>query len=151
MASKKARRQLVEEELAVDMSPMIDLVFLLLIFFLVNANMITVKMDKKVEVPIAENSEKVEDKNGRIVINIYEDGMVKDANGTLSFDSDTDLIDYIEKQRLFADGLGHKPSLHLRGHRTAVFKHARRVINCAAKAGVEDVRFAAYMVNPGHY
>ena len=44
------------DELAIDMSPMIDMVFLLLIFFLVNATMIIVKQDAAVKPPVARSS-----------------------------------------------------------------------------------------------
>jgi len=46
---------------------MIDMVFLLLIFFLVNAQMIVVKLDKDVRPPIASNTVVDEVRNGRIV------------------------------------------------------------------------------------
>ncbi len=153
MASKRLQAYAAsqDEEMSVDMSPMIDLVFLLLIFFLVNANMIVVKMDKDVEVPVAKDSQKQEDKNGRIVVNVYSDGTVKDANGKMTFDSDTDLINFLQEQKLIVEGFGYKPSLHLRGDRKAVFRHARRVINCASKAGFSDVKFATYQVKQKGY
>ena len=113
--------------------------------------MITVEMDKKVEVPVAKNSKKVDSKLGRILINVYENGDVKDSSTKLIFDSETDLIDYIRVQKERADALGVKPMLHLRGDRRSLFRHARKVINSAAKAGVEDVRFAAYVSSSGHY
>jgi len=144
--AKNRKRPAPDGDENVDMSPMIDLVFLLLIFFLVNANMITVEMDKKVEVPIAKASQPVETKNGRIVINVYEEGDIKDSTTKLIFDGENDLIDYIKSQKEISDALGFKPKLHLRGDRKSLFRHARKVINAAAKAGVDDVRFAAYVV-----
>ena len=75
MASKKLRsaQEGEHDDTQVDMSPMIDMVFLLLIFFLVNATLIIVKMDKRVKVPIAKFSTKQESKLGRIVMNVYGD------------------------------------------------------------------------------
>jgi biopolymer transport protein ExbD len=72
MSSKKLRNTQAGEgeELKVDMSPMIDMVFLLLIFFIVNASIVIVKMDKKVKIPIAVNAKKQESKKGRIVITV---------------------------------------------------------------------------------
>ena len=54
MASTKLRavQQEQDDDTKVDMSPMIDMVFLLLIFFIVNATLIIVEMDKRVQVPI---------------------------------------------------------------------------------------------------
>jgi len=64
--AKKAYTGLDEEEAKIDMSPMIDMVFLLLIFFIVNATAIIVQTDPKVKPPIAKNSERQKDGRGRI-------------------------------------------------------------------------------------
>ena len=50
MASKKLHRAAAgsNDELQVDMSPMIDMVFLLLIFFIVASTVIVVKQDPEV-------------------------------------------------------------------------------------------------------
>ncbi len=146
--AKTRKRPEAEADQSVDMSPMIDLVFLLLIFFIVNANLITVEMDKSVEVPSASNSVQVEDANGRIVINISEDGTVKNDGGQL-LESSSAIQDYVENQKLLVDSLGYAPKLHLRGDRRAIFKHSRKVIRAAANAGVEDVHFAAFLKSPG--
>ena len=65
--------------LKADLSPMIDLVFLLLIFFMVTANMITYKKDKRVVVPIASDAKVPEIIEGRVVLNVLEDGSVVDT------------------------------------------------------------------------
>lgn len=57
-----------------DMSPMIDMVFLLLIFFVVNATAITVKKDKNIQMPTASSSGEVKSANGCIVVNVYGEG-----------------------------------------------------------------------------
>lgn len=51
MGKKKANVAPEEENGEMDMSPMIDMVFLLLIFFVVNATAITVKKDKNIQMP----------------------------------------------------------------------------------------------------
>ena len=57
----------------VNMSPMIDCCFLLLIFFVVNATQITVAKDPSISMPKAYQPGKLEDANGCIVINVYAD------------------------------------------------------------------------------
>lgn len=161
MASKRLRAANSKEEegLAVDMSPMIDMVFLLLIFFIVTANLVVVKMDKRVQVPVAENSSPQEKKTGRIVINVYGEGVDKDGNslahpsgarfsiGDQTFtalpDDDEAIFEYIKEQKDKMEGT-LKPQLHLRGHRGVEFKHCRRIIRIAAEAGVDQVIFASY-------
>jgi biopolymer transport protein ExbD len=155
MASKKLRsaQSRDEEELEINMSPMIDMVFLLLIFFIVNASLIVVKMDKRVTVPIAKHSEPQKSKLGRIVINVYNDektadpekpGRYKDENGKLVFADDAAMVDYIEKARQRWEQAGIKPRIHLRGDENVQFTYVRRVIRNAARAGVIEVIFVSY-------
>ena len=56
MASNKLARAraAANDNMKMDMSPMIDMVFLLLIFFMIASQMITVKMDPKVLPPVAD-------------------------------------------------------------------------------------------------
>lgn len=161
MASKRLRAQNADtgDELSVDMSPMIDMVFLLLIFFIVTANLVVVKMDKRVEVPVAEASETAEKSNGRIVINVYGEGVNKagkslshesgaryslgDEKFTALPDDDQQIFQYIKDQKESMEG-SVTPQLHLRGHRGVEFKHCRRIIRIAADAGVDQVVFASY-------
>lgn len=154
MASKKLRAANADEGdgLAVDMSPMIDMVFLLLIFFIVTANLVVVKMDKRVEVPVAEHSSPQEKKTGRIVINVYGDDEMAEVGGRFSMgdadftpfpDDDAAILEYIKEKKNEMEGTV-KPQLHLRGHRKVEFKHCRRIIRIAAEAGVDQVIFASY-------
>ncbi len=59
------------EDIEVDMSPMIDMVFLLLIFFIVASVVLDEKVD--IEVPEAAYSKVPEDTTGRIVISVNKD------------------------------------------------------------------------------
>ena len=61
MASNKLRatQQEQEDDTQVDMSPMIDMVFLLLIFFMVASRMVTVKVDDKIKPPVADETKTV--------------------------------------------------------------------------------------------
>lgn len=150
MAASKLRNASSEkdDELAVDMSPMIDMVFLLLIFFIVNATAIIVKTDPEVKPPIAANSKPQEDKRGRIVVNIREDGTftAEDFNTILA--DDRDIVDLVKKEKEKMALLGLEPKLHLRGDKETVFKHSRTVIRAAAEAGVNQVVFAVFVREP---
>ncbi len=127
------------------MSPMIDMVFLLLLFFLVVSNPRTIKIDPEVEPPIAENAKPVEIKHGKIVINIHEDGSFRgESFNTLEFNTEEQLEDYIKKEKDQIDAQGYTPRLHIRGDQDAVFRHCRRVIRSGARAGVDQVVFGAY-------
>ena len=150
MSSTKLRaaQEGQEDDTEVDMSPMIDMVFLLLIFFIVNATLIIVEMDKRVQVPIARYSEKQNDKMGRIVINVYSDehaadGRFRMADGKKVFVDDDDMVDFIKKQKEEWDTKAQKARLHLRADGKVHFTYVRRAIRAAAAAGINEVIFVS--------
>jgi biopolymer transport protein ExbD len=133
-----------DEECALDMSPMIDMVFLLLIFFVVNSSQAIVKQDSDVRPPIASFGKKQDDKNGRIVVNVYEDGSYKTEQGVV-LETDEQIHDMVKKAKEQNDLKGYKSKLHLRGDKEAVFKYSRKAIAASAGAGVDQVMFATYV------
>ncbi len=143
MASSKLRDASTEPEpeCALDMSPMIDMVFLLLIFFIVNCTAIIVKTDPKVKPPIAANSKRQEDGSGRIVINIRNDGTYRGEELNVILADEDDIYDLVKTQRENQQALGVTSKLHLRGDKDAVFKYCRTAIRGAARAGVDQVVF----------
>jgi biopolymer transport protein ExbD len=146
MASKKLRRASTasDEDLQVDMSPMIDMVFLLLIFFIVASTVIVVKQDPEVKPPIAKHSRKAKDGKGRIVINVREDGTFLAETATLTFDDSKAIQEYIKERKAVEEGKGLTPIIHLRGDKTVSFKYVRTVIRAAAIAGVDNVVFSVF-------
>lgn len=153
MGKKKANLELQEESGELDMSPMIDMVFLLLIFFVVNATAITVKKDKSITMPTASSSGEVKSANGCIVVNIYGEGGGKRPDGLDSgvrWSSDVgaplhtadELKEYIKTlAERFKDKPDFETRLYLRGDQTALFKGSREVIRVAAECGVTKVLF----------
>lgn len=144
----------MEEDATMDMSPMIDMVFLLLIFFVVNATAITVKREKNVTMPTASESGEIKSANGYIVVNIWADQRPPNVSSDVSWGDDEgqalateqDLQDYIkEKVELFSRGSNpmqpNEMRLYLRGDQKAVFKHARTVIGAAGANGISDIVF----------
>lgn len=149
-----------EEDAQLDMSPMIDMVFLLLIFFVVNASAITVKKDQTVTMPEAVDALDIKSINGAIVINIYGDkkpaGFPEDCHWgsetSEALKDDQELTAYFEKRvEAYKQGKGkelpgEQPVLYIRGDQTVPFKHVRRAMNAAAKAGVPRILFATFPV-----
>ncbi len=149
MSSSKLRKSAagVEDECKLDMSPMIDMVFLLLIFFIVNATAIIVKTDPEVKPPIAANAKAQKEKEGRIVVNVRNDGTYTAEDFTILPD-EAAITDYVKKARNKIEGLGIKPRLHLRGDKEALFKHGRVAVRAGASAGVNQVLFATFIREP---
>jgi biopolymer transport protein ExbD len=142
-----------DDELNVDMSPMIDMVFLLLIFFIVNATAIIVKTDPDVTPPVADQAKAQEDGRGRIVVNVRtaddSDSPVFTAEDFRVILENEDAIrDYVREAKEAIDLQGIIPKLHLRGDKDTVFRHSRTAIRAAAGAGVDQVVFAVYVRQP---
>jgi biopolymer transport protein ExbD len=143
MASSKLRDAQSEgdPECTLDMSPMIDMVFLLLIFFIVNCTAIIVKVDPKVRPPVAANSKRQEDGSGRIVVNVRSDGTFTAEDFATILKDENDIYDLVKTQNERQQRLGVTSKLHLRGDKDAVFKYCRTAVRAAARAGVDQVVF----------
>lgn len=150
MASSKLRKSTSgsEDECALDMSPMIDMVFLLLIFFIVNATAIIVKTDPAIRPPIAANSKRQEDGSGRIVVNIREDGTFTAEDFNVILAGEDDIYDMVKTQNERNQSLGVVSKLHLRGDKESVFRYCRTAIRGAARAGVDQVVFGVFVREP---
>lgn len=150
MAASKFRKSTAdpEAELAMDMSPMIDMVFLLLIFFIVNATAIVVKTDPEVEPPIAVNSKSQTSKDGRIVVNIRVDGTYTAEDFNTILTDEARIAAYIKEVKQNNDRLNLESKLHLRGHKEALFKYGRAAIRAASEEGVQQVVFGVYVREP---
>ncbi len=169
MAKKKNMRGSDEVDGTVDMSPMIDCCFLLLIFFVVNATAITVAKDPNVAMPSATSSSDLKDAKGCIVVNIFKKSenmnakelaafskagytpttmwSVPDSSGKMTGYTkaqESDLVDVIRKQRERHEAAGiAKPMirLYLRGDTNAQWDSTATVIRCGAAAGVTNIIF----------
>ena len=149
MGKKKANVAPEEENGEMDMSPMIDMVFLLLIFFVVNATAITVKKDKNIQMPTASSSGEVKSANGCIVEGAGKRPPGVDPSVLWSSDvgtplnSSDELKEYIKNLvERFKDRQDFETRLYLRGDQQALFKGSREVIRVAAECGVIKVIFA---------
>jgi biopolymer transport protein ExbD len=145
MSATKLRDTMVAEDAdrPIDMSPMIDMVFLLLFFFIINSTAIIVKVDPEVRPPIAAFAQTQKDGRGRIVVNVREDGTFW-SEKLEALPDDKAITDLVTNQKREIEVMGITPQLHLRGDKEAVFRHSRVVIRAAAAAGVNQVIFAVF-------
>jgi len=144
MASKLSKTNApVLEEMEMDMSPMIDMVFLLLIFFMVNSTMIVNRLDPQVKIPIGNASKPPDVVAGRVVINIYENGDFYDDQENLLPDADA-IIEYVEAKARIHKLDGKKTRILIRGDLGCSVDQVKRVVKAGADAGVIDVIFASF-------
>ncbi len=123
-----------------DLSPMIDLVFLLLIFFMVTANMVTFKKDPRVVIPVASDAKVPELVEGRVVMNVLEDGQVATELGKIiSLDEVTQIMAAARERNA-------KTRLHLRADARVPYKFIKEASRASAAGGVPTVIFSTHVV-----
>lgn len=119
-----------------DLTPMIDIVFLLIIFFMVVANIITA--DKiKLPLPIAHDAAIPENTGLREVISVTADGSIFIGATPASLDRVREVVAQNKT-------LSSHYKIFLRGDAGTPFKHLRDVMQACAEAGVIDIVFATY-------
>ena len=126
----------------INMAPMIDMVFLLLIFFMVASHMS--KMDRTpVELPVADKSVVPENAPGRQMITIRSHdatGEEVDIIMNLKGIEVESIAPYIKN--LLAEN--KDAEVYLRADRFAKHKHVKEVMAACAEGGVVNVIFATF-------
>lgn len=138
-----------EPEANIDMTPMIDCVFLLLIFFMVSATMSKIDLTPEVKLPIAPKAAVPEDLRGRGVVNIVPLGTPAAGGATSEaapFIIAGQLVDEPGLVAAISDRVKTEPNLrvYLRVDRNAEFKTVKRAIRACASAGIFDIIFGTF-------
>ncbi len=119
-----------------DLTPMIDIVFLLIVFFMTVANM-QVQQMVPISVPIAEQATIPDDRSGRITVTLKDDGSVFYGPQPVFLE---DLSDLIAQSKVTTPNL----KVYVRADAKVPFKEVRKVFGAAAAGGVPNVVFAAF-------
>lgn len=149
---RKARNQ---PEAGIDMTPMIDMVFLLLVFFMCAATLSKVDFTPEISLPVAPKAQIPEDLRNRGTVNILPAGFITPAGETVSEEkpflihgqlrNERELRETIETLRKEREDL----RVYMRIDRDTEFAVVRRAIRACAEAGVFDIVFGSYQSNPG--
>lgn len=146
MASKNLRRAVVSEEgVNVNMSPMIDLVFLLLIFFMVASTLIDKMIDPEVKPAVAKDALVRESlSKGRVLINILEDGTLRnEQKAVISEEEITRLVKAVDAEN---KRLGVETQVLIRADRDSPVEFTKKVVAAAGAGGVINFIFSARRV-----
>lgn len=119
-----------------ELAPMIDVVFLLLLFFVTAWASSTNERDMTISVPAAEQNAQNPNKDPyEIIINVTKEGEVKLNNGLVALDDLLGRLQAIQK-------INPNQSVILRGDAFAEFQHVINVMDVIKKAGIWNVAFA---------
>ena len=140
-----------EDDAKMDMSPMIDMVFLLLIFFMIASTILEIKQAQDVKPPIASNAQVGKIYKGRVVVNVYEDGAFYDMTGRQDGGKElreADITQLCADEKKINDERGVKTKLHLRADQAAPILAVKKATKAAADGGVIDVIFSSFQKAP---
>jgi biopolymer transport protein ExbD len=136
--------------LDMDMTPMIDVVFQLLIFFMLCSAFNEAERAAKLQLPMAYQAmfQKDVDKE-RTIVNIERDGTIVMYEHSYTIEQfKVQLAKVAQLLRAMGARTGQAPIV-LRGDRLCEFKHIREVIAAVYDARIEKVMFAAYQKPAG--
>jgi biopolymer transport protein ExbD len=146
----KLARHTEIHEARVELVPLIDCVFLLLIFFMCAATMSKVDAPTEVRLPVASNGAEQKDPGRRGTVNIVPVGGRTPQGETATTDRPFlvfgQLVGDEGLQNLMVEHMKIEPDmrLYLRADRSVKFAIVKRAMTACAAAGVQDVLFATY-------
>lgn len=121
------------------LSSMIDIIFLLIIFFVVTASFDREQLDADVELPTVDSAALKSMPPERIMVNILADGSVKVGFHQLTSGEVAAKLGPVMKTMK----AGRETILILNGDRETPHKYISAVMNAAARAGYSQVRLNA--------
>ena len=134
----KLEPKLRDDDIEVDMSPMIDMVFLLLIFFIVASQVIDEK--PKVEVPFAAYAIVPEDTTGRMIVTVTKDEKIFVGSAPDPIQG----LDALRERITTEIKANPKLRILLRCDADTKYKINEKVMNVCASVGAADLIFSAF-------
>lgn len=126
----------VDEEPVIPMAPMIDIIFLLLIFFITTSVFARMENEISITVPTAESATTPKRNLGEMIVNVQQDGTLIVNQRRVTLDQLAILLNRIAKQ--YPD-----QSVIIRGDRQSNLEDAITILDLCAKTGIWNVSFAA--------
>ena len=141
-----------EDDVELNMTPMIDCVFLLIIFFMVVSNLSTLNLEE-IELPKADEAEvlKTESLDARhIIVNVRKDGTIRISGQSYKKEQLTDYLkveaDAEEREAANPSNPQVAPSklyLTIRAHRETRYENVQTIFDACSANGIYKTRVMA--------
>ena len=135
----KLRKRAEPHVLGFQIAPMVDILLVLLCFFIVTWSFAKKELDLKVRVPSAQNAKETESVVNQTVLNVREGGVVIWNN------KEVPLPELFTKLKVLSD-LYPDYSIIVRGDENAKYKHISDVLDTCREANIWNVAFATRKV-----
>lgn len=126
------------KNVSVNLTPMIDMVFLLIIFFIVSSNMVQQESNIPVDLPGAQTGElrKNDEKSKKIVITVLGDG-------TIALGTQTMTLEQLEKHLASQHQPAYEPvTVRIRADRMTPYGFVEPIMTRCIETGITDVVFS---------
>lgn len=118
-----------------ELAPMIDVVFLLLIFFLVSWQFANFEQTVDISTPATDEAESTGEVVGEIIVNVLPDGSIV-LNG-----SQVTITDLLDRFQRISEAFPNQAVI-LRGHQDTEWQKIVDVLDPIKKAGIRNVAFS---------
>ncbi len=132
----------LDEQPSLNLTPMIDVVFLLIIFFMVGTKFTELERKISLQVPQVNNVGALTPAPERRVINVYRDGHVTLDQQVVTLD---ELVQQLTAARAQYQDLG----VIIRGDAEGAFQNVASVLGACRQAGVSDMGVSVRLARKG--
>jgi len=127
-----------DEKPTLNMTPLIDILFLLIIFFMVGTKFTEIERKIELEVPEVSDTQTPETPPQHKIINVYRDGSVMFNDQLLD-------LDQLEQQLVQLRQQSSTLSVIIRGDAEGAFQNVASVLSVCRRAGVSDMGVSVRM------
>jgi biopolymer transport protein ExbD len=127
----------VDRGFAFNITPLIDVVFLLIIFFLVASHFIRNENVERIELPVATQGKDEEESASRLVVTVSPTGELSHGMSAITLD------EFEQRLQLVIARYGTEATeVRIRADRSVQYSHVELLLLAAARNGVSRVRFS---------
>jgi biopolymer transport protein ExbD len=130
----------IDEQPTLNLTPMIDIVFLLIIFFMVGTKFTELERKIGLKVPEVSNTGALTDAPERKVVNVYHDGAITLDRQPVTLE---ELTQNLAAARSQYEDLG----VLVRGDAAGRFQRVAEVLNACKQAGIQELGISVRLVS----
>ena len=132
-------------------APMIDVLLVILIFFMTITSASVLKVDKSISLPIAKDAQKKDNSRAETVVNVRWDGAKQKAEFVYEdrvYRDAAEMVELLKTAKTTGEKkitAGENPTFRavIRGDRDVPALYVSKAMNACAEAGITDISFSA--------
>ena len=132
-------------------APMIDVLLVILIFFMTITSASVLKVDKTIDLPIVKNAQKKDNSRAETIVNVRWKDAEKKAEFVFDdrvYRNSAELVEPLKTAKITGEKkitAGANPTFRavIRGDRDVPAIHVAHAMNACAEAGISDISFSA--------